>query len=173
MSLFQSTLTKSQRIVLFVGVLITSFLGGLFLLNGDFAYCSYDTMLRFIGFNPYGLIGIKYAIEFTLQQALKHENPIPLIFFGLPCALFYNTFISLIGLAKPERSSLKNVILIGMILATITAIVSFLIGVYVIIEVISLSNRYSSIEWAFGSAFWGGLLGGALTTLFFFLIIRK
>ena len=63
MSLYQSTLTKSQQIVLFVGALITSFLGGLFLLRGDFAYGSYDTMARFIGFNPYGWIGIEYAIE--------------------------------------------------------------------------------------------------------------
>ncbi|MHA2247778.1 MAG: hypothetical protein ACXADY_22720 [Candidatus Hodarchaeales archaeon] len=173
MNLYQSTLTKSQQIVLFAGALLASLLGGFFLLKGDFAYCSYNTMARFFGFNHYGWIGIDHAIEFALQQAIERGNPILLIFFGFPCALFYNTCTSLICLAKPEHPSLKNMILIGMILATITAIVFFLIGIYVLIEVLSLSNRYSTIQWTFGTAFWGGLLGGALTALFFFLILRK
>lgn len=146
MSPYQSTSTKSQQIVLFVGALIASFLGGLFLLNGDFAYCSYDTTTYFIGFNPYGWIGIEYAIEFALQQALERGNPILLIFFVFPCALFYNTCSSLKSLAKVGHPSLKKVILIGMIFASITAIVSFLMGVYVLIDVLSFSNRYSTIS---------------------------
>ncbi|MFX1285723.1 MAG: hypothetical protein ACFFB5_18935 [Promethearchaeota archaeon] len=173
MSLHQSTLTKSQQVILYVGVLITNLLGGLFFLRGDFAYCSYDTMTRFFGFNPYGWIGINYAIEFAGQQALDWGNPILLIFFSFSGVFFYNICISLIGLIKPEHASLKKAILIGMILATITAIISFVIGISVLKEVLSLSNRYSNLKWAFGSAFWGGLLGGGLTALFFFIILKK
>ena len=74
---------KSQQIVLFVGALITSFLGGLFLLKGDFVYGSYDTMAFFAGFNDYGWIGIDHAIEFALEQALERGNPFLLILLAL------------------------------------------------------------------------------------------
>ncbi|MFX1517307.1 MAG: hypothetical protein ACFFC6_13470 [Promethearchaeota archaeon] len=111
-------------------------------------------------------------MKFALEQVLERGNPILLFFFGFPCALFYSTSIFLIGLIKPDYPPLKKLILVGMILAIIIAIISFLIGIYSLIEVLSLSNRYSTIEWRFGFVFWDGLLGGTVTTLFFFLILR-
>ncbi|MHA2225394.1 MAG: hypothetical protein ACXAC8_09330 [Candidatus Hodarchaeales archaeon] len=152
MSLNQLSLTKTQQSGLFVGALITSFLGGLFLLIDDFAgWYNYSPRI-------YGWIGISSAIENGDLIGI-------MVFAGFAGALFFGTAVSLVGLLKPDFPSLSLLVILGMLLAAVTAAVSLIGGGVFLFEMLADEPT----EWWYGLAFWGSLIGGALTALFFLI----
>jgi hypothetical protein len=89
------------------------------------------------------------------------------IFLVVAGALFYCAAISAFGLLNQESPPAKELFLIGVILSIATLVISLLGGIIVAIEMI-----FEDLEFWYGGAFWGGVLGGALTAFFMYLLWR-
>ncbi|MFX0208945.1 MAG: hypothetical protein ACFFDT_23375 [Candidatus Hodarchaeota archaeon] len=144
---------------LYVGSLICSLLGGIFLLIDDFAGWYWYVWGTDYG---WGWVGFPSALEQFPDSLLI----IPLFLFAAG-GLLYCSAISLLGLLNKENPPARFLVLIGIILSVATLVISLLGGLIVAIEMI-----IEDLEFWYGGAFWGGVLGGALTALFMFLIWR-
>jgi hypothetical protein len=155
------SLTKltENKMNLYVGGLICSLLGGIFLLIDDFAKWYWYVWGTGYG---WGWIGFPSALENFPDSILI--MPIFLVVAG---ALFYCTAISALGLLNQENPPAKELFLLGIILSIVTLVISLIGGLIVAIEML-----FEDLEFWYGGAFWGGLLGGALTAFFMYLLWR-
>ncbi len=145
---------------LYVGSLICSLLGGIFLLIDDFA--GWYWYIWGTGYG-WGWIGFSSALENLPDSILI----LPLFFLAAG-GLFYSSVLSLLGLINQENPPGKQFNFIGIILSLITVVICLLGGFIVAIEMI-----IEDLEFWYGGAFWGGVIGGALTALFMFLLWRE
>ncbi|MFX1284239.1 MAG: hypothetical protein ACFFB5_11320 [Promethearchaeota archaeon] len=90
------------------------------------------------------------------------------LFFLAAGGLFYCSIISLLGLLYQENPPRNQFYLIGVILSLITVIICLVGGFIVAIEMI-----LEDLEFWYGGAFWGGIIGGVLSTLFMFFLWRE
>ncbi|MFX0015699.1 MAG: hypothetical protein ACFFB2_12255 [Promethearchaeota archaeon] len=153
-----SKLTESKT-SLFVGGLIVSLLGGIFLLIDDFAGWYWYVWGEGYG---WGWIGFPSVLE-NLPESLI-IMPLFLVAAG---GLFYCSIISVLGLINKENPPMRNFFLIGLILSVATFVICLIGGLVVAIEMI-----FEDLEFWYGGAFWGGVIGGALSALFMYLIWR-
>ena len=147
----------------FVGALITSILGGLLIIIGDFVgWYHYD---YYIGYREWGWVGFLALLE--------TGNPVSIIgsflFLGLAGCLFFGSVISVLILKDPETPPEKALIKYAFFLSILVTAASLVGGIIAL--VLFLADEPS--EWWFDLAFWGGLIGGGLTTLFFWLGIQE
>ena len=146
-----------------MGALITSVLGGLLIIIGDFVgWYHYD---YYYGTKEWGWVGFLALLE--------TGNPVSIIgsflFLGLAGCLFFGAVISVLILKDPETPPEKALINYAFYLAILVTAVSLVGGIIAL--VLFLADEPS--EWWFDLAFWGGLIGGGLTTLFFWLGIQE
>jgi len=152
-------LLENKR-VLYGGGLICSLLGGVFVLIDDFAGWYWYVWGTGYG---WGWIGFPSALENFPDSILI----IPLFLLAAG-GLFYCSVISLLGLINQENPPRKQLLFIGIILPLVTVVICLLGGLIVAIEMI-----IEDLEFWYGGAFWGGVIGGVLTTIFMFILWRE
>ena len=145
--------------VLYGGGFVCSLLGGVFILIDDFAGWYWYVWGTGYG---WGWIGFPSALENFPDSVLV--LPLFLLAAG---GLFYCSIISLLGLINQENPPKKQFLFIGIILPLITVVICIVGGILVAIEMIS-----EDLEFWYGGAFWGGVIGGVMTFLFMFLLWR-
>ncbi len=148
----------NQKSSFFIGALITSLIGGVSILVDDFAGW-YNSGYQV---NSWGWIGIESAIENGELFGI-------LLFLGIACMLFYGTVIAGWVFLRPEQPPSLQLIKIAMILAAFVSALGFIGGLIFVIDM--LSDEPS--EWWFGMAFFGSVIGGALTAFFYYLVLRE
>ena len=148
-----------NKTVLYGGGLICSLLGGVFILIDDFAGWYWYVWGTGYG---WGWIGFPSALENFPDSILI--LPLFLLAAG---GLFYCSVISLLGLINQENPPRKQFLFIGIILPLITLGICIVGGVIVAVEML-----FEELEFWYGGAFWGGIIGGVLTTLFMLLLWR-
>ncbi len=144
---------------LYLGGLVCSLVGGVFLLIDDFAGWYWYIWGDSYG---WGWVGFPSALENFPDSIII--MPLFLVAAG---GLFYCSAISVLGLINKENPPTRILFLIGVFLSITTLVISLIGGLIVAIEMI-----FEELEFWYGGAFWGGVLGGALTALFMFLLWR-
>jgi hypothetical protein len=145
--------------VLFGGGLICSLIGGVLILIDDFAGWYWYVWGTGYG---WGWIGFPSALENFPDSILI--LPLFLLASG---GLFYCSTLSLLGLINQEKPPGKQLFFIGIILSFLTVVICLIGGIIVAVEMI-----FEELEFWYGGAFWGGIIGGLLTSLFMFLLWR-
>lgn len=146
--------------VLYGGALICSLLGAILILIDDFA--GWYWYIWGTGYG-WGWIGFPSALENLPDSILIFP-----LFILASGGLFYCSIISLLGLINQENPPGKQLYLIGIILSLITVGICLLGGFIVAIEMI-----IEDLEFWYGGAFWGGVIGGVLTIIFMFFLWRE
>ncbi|MFX0125522.1 MAG: hypothetical protein ACFFAE_18010 [Candidatus Hodarchaeota archaeon] len=149
-----------NKIVLFAGGLICSLIGGVFVLIDDFAGWYWYVWGTGYG---WGWVGFPSALENFPDSILI--LPLFLLAAG---GLFYCSVVSFLGLINQENPPGKQFYFLGIILSLMTLIICLLGGFIVAIEMI-----IEDLEFWYGGAFWGGVIGGILTTFFMFFLWRE
>ncbi len=149
-----------NKLFLYGGGLICSLLGGVFVLIDDFAGWYWYVWGTGYG---WGWIGFPSALENFPDSILI--LPLFLLAAG---GLFYCSVISLLGLINQENPPGKQIYFIGIIFALITVVICLIGGFIVAIEMI-----FEDLEFWYGGAFWGGIIGGVLSALFMFFLWRE
>ncbi|MHA2345741.1 MAG: hypothetical protein ACXACP_03390 [Candidatus Hodarchaeales archaeon] len=146
----------------FVGAIITSVLGGLLLIIGDFVgwYHSVYRVSR-----EWGWVGFFALLESGNLISMVGS----LLFLGLASGLFFCAIISGLILKDPDAPPEKTIITYAFYSAIAVTAVTLVGGIIAV--VLFLADEPN--EWWFDLAFWGGLIGGGLTTLFFWLGIQE
>ncbi|MHA2245498.1 MAG: hypothetical protein ACXADY_11080 [Candidatus Hodarchaeales archaeon] len=145
---------------LYVGGLICSLIGGIFLLIDDFAGWYWYVWGSGYG---WGWIGFPSVLENFPDSLL-----IMPLFLGAAGGLFYCSIISLLGLLNQENPPARQLFLVGIILSLATLVICLIGGLIVAIEMI-----FEDLEFWYGGAFWGGTVGGTLTALFMYFLWRE
>jgi hypothetical protein len=140
--------SESNSMNLFVGSLITSFVGAVLLIVDDFA----------------GWYNYAYYVQSWGWIALDLNTPLAIVLIALVAGLlFYCAYVSLQGLRLKGQMN-KRTMKYGLI-ASITAFTIVLLGAIAFVAVMLMDEPS---EWWFGAGFYGGLLGSGLTALLFF-----
>ena len=145
-------MSNNQNQSYYIGAFIFSLIGGVLLLAMDFAgwyaynYYAGVRIWRYIGFNelPSGLLFL-----------------IPAIF------LFYCTWISFQALKNPDKPPSKNSLRQGFLLSLVVFLLALIGGITFILTLGDVS------DWWFDGAFYGGLLGGLLTSVFLYYAMKN
>jgi len=139
--------------IYFVGTLITSAIGGILLLALDFG--GWD------GSNYYLGVYITGGIDAWTSGVYG----VPIILCGF--FLLYCTIISILVLGFPERIPDNNFIRLGFYLSFIVFVISIIGGIVFAVELES-----EDAWWWFEAGFYGGSIGGLLTTILFYLGLK-
>jgi hypothetical protein len=145
-------MSNNQNLSYYVGSLIVSLIGGILLLVTDFA--GWSAYNYYAGIQSWGWVGF-------------NELPAGLIFLIPAIFLFYCTWISIQALRNPNMAPSKNSILLGFKLSLVVFIIALIGGIIFVLTVGDVS------DWWFGEAFYGGLLGGGITSLFFHIASKN
>jgi hypothetical protein len=145
-------MSNNQNLSYFIGALIFSLIGGILLLAMDFG--GWYTYNYYIGLRAWNYIGL-------------NELPGGLIFIIPAIFLFYCTWISLKALQNTNIIPNKNSIQLGFFLS-LTVFLLALIGA--IIFILTLGDVS---DWWFDGAFYGGLIGGLFTSVFFYFVLKN
>jgi hypothetical protein len=145
-----------------VGALITSILGGLLIIIGDFVGWYH---FQYPSYREWGWVGFLALLETGNIVSMIGS----LLFLGLASGLFYGAVMSVLILKDPDAPPEKALIKYAFYLAIFVTAASLVLGVIAL--VLFLADEPS--EWWFDLAFYGGLIGGGLTALFFKLGIQE
>ncbi len=144
-------MSQSQVSSYFAGSLISSLIGGVLLLATDFG-------------GSYEYAG--GARVYTYVSAT--ETAIGFLVFGLVAlGLFYCSYISFLGLQQPENPPSQKMLHWGFLAAGMVFLISMLGGI------IFIASESGADDWWLDTAFYAGALGGLLTALFLYLVIRE
>ena len=135
----------------FVGSLISSLLGGVLLLTTDFA-------------GSYEYAG--GARVYTYHSATETAAGF-LVLSLVALGLFYCTYISFLGLQQPENPPSQKMLHWGFLAAGTVFLFSLLGGI------LFIASESGADDWWLDTAFYAGALGGLLTALFLYLVIRE
>jgi len=137
----------------FVGSLITSLIGGILLLATDFA----------------GSADVNYyAGTRTNTYVYATANPFSFLVFGLVAlGLFYCSYISFLGLQQPENPPSQKMLHWGFLASGMVFLISMLGGI------IFIASESGADDWWLDTAFYAGALGGLLTALLLYLVIKE
>jgi hypothetical protein len=154
-------MNKNSSSELLVGSLVTSGLGGLLLLIGDFAGTTHRVLWYYADYGPVYRSAWDY-INFSSYWWAA------LIIGGLAVGLFYCSYLSIVGLTSPKRLSYNNlrggyIISIAVTLITLLAALVF----------VGYASGEEYPDWWLDTGFYAGLIGGSLTALFFKLSTKE
>ncbi len=145
-------MTIYQNLSYYVGALITSLIGGILLLATDFAgWTAYN---YYAGVRSWGWVGLG-------------EFPIGILFLIPAFFLFYCSVISLLALKDINKSPSKKSIRLAIILSLVVFLLALIGGIVFILTLEDVS------DWWLGEAFYGGLLGGLLTSIFLYFAMKN
>jgi len=145
-------MTNNQNLSYYIGTLIFSLIGGILLLAMDFAgWYAYN---YYAGVRSWGYIGL-------------NELPGGLIFIIPAIFLFYCTWISLKALQNTNIIPNKNSIRLGFFLSLFVFILALIGGIIFILTLEDVT------DWWLDGAFYGGILGGLFTSIFFYFILKN
>jgi len=145
-------MTNNQNLSYYVVSLVFSLIGGILLLATDFA--------GWYAYNYYAGVRIWSYIGFN-------ELPSGLVFLIPAIFLFYCTFISLKALQNTNRTPNKKSIRIGFFLSFFVFILALIGGIIFILTLEDVT------DWWFDAAFYGGLFGGLLTSVFLYFALKN
>lgn len=145
-------MSNNQNLSYYIGALIFSLIGGILLLVMDFAgWYAYN---YYAGVRSWGYVGF-------------NELPSGLIFLIPAIFLFYCTWISLQALRNTNIPPSKNSIRLGFLLSLFVFLLALIGGIIFILTLEDVS------DWWFDGAFYGGLLGGGLTSFFLYFVLKN
>ena len=145
-------MSNNQNLNYYVGSLIVSLIGGILLLFTDFA--GWYVYNYYAGVRSWGWVG-------------AGEFPFGVLFLVPAIFLFYCSGISFLALKNTNKPPSKNSIQLGFKLSFVVFILALIGGILFVLTVGDVN------EWWFGEAFYGGLLGGGLTSLFLHLALKN
>ena len=146
-------MSENRSITFFVGALITSTVGAILLLATNFA--GFDGSNYYLGVLFYGGIGAfggAYGILIIIPAIL----------------LLYCMGISILVLKFPEKIPDKKFIKYGLY-AAVAALILIIIGGGVFAGIATEEDWW----WWFDAGFYGGVIGGLLTAIFYFMGERE
>jgi len=145
-------MTNNQNQTYIIGAIIFSLIGGILLLIMDFGgWYAYN---YYAGVRSWGYIGF-------------YELPSGLIFLIPAIFLFYCTWISLKTLQNTNKTPNKNSLRLGFFLSLTVFLLALIGGIIFILTLEDVS------DWWFDGAFYGGLLGGLLTSVFLYFVLKN
>jgi hypothetical protein len=145
-------MSNNQNMSYYVGAIITSLIGGILLLATDFGgWYNYN---YYAGVRSWGWVG-------------AGDFPFNLLFIITAFCLFYCTIISFMALKNVDNPPSKKSIKLGIMLSLIVFILALIGG---IVFILTLEGP---TDWWLGEAFYGGLLGGLLTTVFLYFAYKN
>jgi hypothetical protein len=144
---------RSENIIFFVGSLITSAIGGILLLATDFG--TFDGSNYYLGVYIYG----------GIDAWTSGLYGVPIILCG--SFLLFCTVISFLLLRLPEKIPDNNYIRLGFYLSFVVFTISIIGGIVFAVEMES-----EDAWWWFEAGFYGGSIGGLLTSILFYLGIK-
>jgi hypothetical protein len=133
-----------------VGAIITSLVGAIMLIVGEFA----------------GAYWSNYYTHGWVYVGLFSGLGAALILVVLALGLLITTYIAFTGLKAPLPVSRLRM---GFILSTVVTVSVFVAGL--IFVGYAIANEWN--QWWIGPGGWGGLFGGLLTALFFYMALRQ
>jgi len=151
-------MAENQEKTFFIGALIMSLIGGVLLLVADFgSWYNYTGTTE-----SWGWISFDASLDSSDLIGI-------LLFLFAGCSLLYCSGISLLELVDPEKIPSLSWIKIGMILAAIVTVICLLGGLAFVVDMTSDEPT----SWGLEPAFYGGVIGGGLTTLFLYLALQE
>ena len=145
-------MSSNQNHSYYIGAFIFSLIGGVLLLVMDFA--------GWYAYNYYAGVRIWSYIGFN-------ELPSGLLFLIPAIFLFYCTWISFQALKNPNKTPTKNSLRLGFLLSLVVFLLALIGGIIFILTLGDVS------DWWFDGAFYGGLLGGLLTSVFLYNAMKN
>jgi hypothetical protein len=133
-----------------VGAIITALVGAIMLLVGEFAGAYWST----------------YYTEGWVYIGLSSGPGAALILIVLALGLLIAAYIAMTGLKAPLPVSRLRA---GFILSTVVTVSVFVAGL--VFVGFAIAEEWD--EWWIGPGGWGGLFGGLLTALFFYMALKQ